>query len=123
MNETSASVEGLSENRAGRRVLVLLVAFAAFLIFKWGHAAAQGKPAAIVVSYPREISRITFAAAGDVIPHQAVTKSAALHDLSSKENQSSIAKESKEPAPTAAPTPTNHGGWDALFAGVADVFR
>src|SRR5258708_7456375 len=126
MNDPSARGEGLSENRAVRRVLVLLVAFAAFLIFKWGHAAAQGKPAAIVVSYPREISRITFAAAGDVIPHQAVAKSAALHDVSSKDNQASSAKESKEskePAPIAAPTPTNHGGWDALFAGVADVFR
>jgi poly-gamma-glutamate synthesis protein (capsule biosynthesis protein) len=49
---------------------------------------------------PRELGRITFTAAGDVIPHQAVREAAA-----------------------AAAAPGNHEGWDALFADVADLFR
>jgi poly-gamma-glutamate capsule biosynthesis protein CapA/YwtB (metallophosphatase superfamily) len=51
-------------------------------------------------TYPQEISRVTFAVAGDVIPHQAVVEAA-----------------------NAAAAPDNHSGWDALFANVSDVFR
>jgi len=51
-------------------------------------------------AYPREISRVTFAAAGDVIPHQAVTQAAA-----------------------AAASPGDPNGWDALFAEVSPVFQ
>ena len=59
--------------------------------------AAQAKAPA--TAYPQEISRVTFTIAGDVIPHQAVAQSA-----------------------TAAAA-DNHGGWDALFADVADAFH
>jgi hypothetical protein len=50
--------------------------------------------------YPREIARVTFVAAGDVIPHQPVVQSAAAHK-----------------------TDTNDAGWDALFADTADLFQ
>ena len=50
--------------------------------------------------YPRETARVTFVAAGDVIPHQAVVQSATAHK-----------------------TDANHDGWDALFADVADLFQ
>jgi poly-gamma-glutamate synthesis protein (capsule biosynthesis protein) len=54
------------------------------------------------VPYPRELARVTFAAAGDVIPHQAVTQAAS-------GQAKGVSGES-------------HGGWDVLFADVADVF-
>ena len=60
---------------------------------------------------PREISRVTFAVAGDVIPHQAVVQSAAAQDQAAKTG------------PSAQSGTDLHGGWDALFASVADVFR
>jgi len=50
--------------------------------------------------YPRELGRITFVAAGDVIPHQAVVQAATAHK-----------------------TATNHDGWDTLFADTADLFQ
>ena len=59
----------------------------------------------------REISRVTFAVAGDVIPHQAVVQSAAAQDQAAKSSAS------------AQGGTDLHGGWDALFASVADVFR
>src|SRR5262249_20514050 len=61
---------------------------------------------------PRELSRVTFAVAGDVIPHQAVVQSAAAQDQASKGSASSQNG-----------TIDVHGGWDVLFSGVADVFR
>lgn len=61
---------------------------------------------------PRELGRVTFTVAGDVIPHQAVVQSAVAQDQTAKGSASS----------PAGPTDP-HGGWDALFAGVADVFR
>jgi poly-gamma-glutamate synthesis protein (capsule biosynthesis protein) len=74
----------------------------------------HGRPvtAEAFAPYPRELSRITFAVAGDVIPHQAVVQSAAAHEQAAKSNGLSP----QEPADM-------HGGWDLLFAGVADVFR
>jgi Putative enzyme of poly-gamma-glutamate biosynthesis (capsule formation) len=54
--------------------------------------------AAVVVPYPHDVSQVSFAVAGDVIPHQAVRESAA-------------AAGEGEP------------GWAALFSGVADVFQ
>ena len=51
-------------------------------------------------TYPREISRVTFVAAGDVIPHQAVIQSATAHKAD-----------------------TGHDGWDSLFSEVADLFQ
>jgi poly-gamma-glutamate synthesis protein (capsule biosynthesis protein) len=63
--------------------------------------ASHGKPThARAATYPREIARVTFTAAGDVIPHQAVVQSATAHK-----------------------TDANHDGWDALFADTADLFQ
>jgi len=50
--------------------------------------------------YPRETARVTFVAAGDVIPHQPVVESAKAHK-----------------------TGSNHDGWDALFADTTDLFQ
>ncbi len=106
-----------------RAALALSLLLLAPLVFKWGHGTAAGKTS-VSASYPREISRITFAAAGDVIPHQSVVKAAAAHEQTAKDAPPARSPESKD-ASTAAPPPAegNHGGWDALFAGVADVFR
>ncbi|HYL11049.1 MAG TPA: CapA family protein [Candidatus Acidoferrales bacterium] len=107
----------------GRRALAFFAILLSLFILRWGHAAASGR-ASTVPSYPREISRVSFAAAGDVIPHQAVVKSAALHDLSIKENRAVLPREPKDAATPAPPSmESNHAGWDDLFAGVADVFR
>jgi poly-gamma-glutamate capsule biosynthesis protein CapA/YwtB (metallophosphatase superfamily) len=86
-------------------------------------------------SYPHEVSRITLAAAGDVIPHQAVVQAASIL-------QSQAAAAARNPVPqtpetqtpetkapevkdAAAPpeAPNTHAGWDTLLAPVADVFR
>jgi poly-gamma-glutamate synthesis protein (capsule biosynthesis protein) len=69
---------------------------------------------AFSATYPREISRVTFVAAGDVIPHQPVVQSAAAR------------RQEPKAADAAAGTPAipgNHDGWDALFADVADLFQ
>src|SRR5260370_9320951 len=82
-----------------RAALVLSLLLLAPLVFKWGHGTAAGKTS-VSASYPREISRITFAAAGDVIPHQPLAKPAAAPHQTAKD------------ASTAAPPPAegNHGG-------------
>src|SRR3989475_13018317 len=105
-----------------RAALALSLLLLAPLVFKWGHGTAAGKTS-VLVSYPREISRITFAAAGDVIPHQSVVKAAAAHEQTAKDTPPARSPESKD-ASTAAPPPAegNHGGWEALFAGVGEVF-
>ena len=59
-----------------RAALALSLLLLAPLVLTWEHGTAAGKTS-VSVSYPREISRITFAAAGDVIPHQSVVKAAA----------------------------------------------
>jgi len=62
---------------------------------------AAGLPrhhAAVVVPYPHELAQVSFAVAGDVIPHEAVKAAAA------------AAGEGEQ-------------GWAALFSDVADVFR
>ncbi len=56
------------------------------------------RPAAAVVPYPHEVAQVTFAVAGDVIPHEPVRAAAA------------AAGEGAE-------------GWGALFSDVSDVFR
>jgi len=58
--------------------------------------------AAVIAPYPHELAQVTFAAAGDIIPHDAVRAAAA----------------------AAAPTDsTNSQGWGALLSDVADVFQ
>ncbi|MBZ5501379.1 MAG: CapA family protein [Acidobacteriia bacterium] len=75
-----------------------LLALAAVSLIVWRVARPRKTPAP--PAYPREISRVTFAAAGDVIPHQAVQQAA-----------------------TAAASTGDPNGWDALFAEVSPVFR
>jgi poly-gamma-glutamate capsule biosynthesis protein CapA/YwtB (metallophosphatase superfamily) len=90
----------------------VLVAIAAVcccdFVFSIEPAHASRQKSASVKVYPQEISRVTFAVAGDVIPHQAVVESAAAA-------QSEIAK--------SGAAPSDHAGWDVLFADVADIFR
>jgi len=72
-------------------------------------------------TYPRELSRVTFAAAGDVIPHQAVLQAAAAQSQLAKQEVASAATDHASAA-SAAPAEV-HGGWDVLFSQVADAFR
>ena len=90
--------------RAGAAALCFLLLISSGLV-------ARRADAAEAPLKPREISRVTFAVAGDVIPHQAVLQSAAAQDQAAKSSAS--AQGGTDP----------HGGWDALFASVADVFR
>ena len=55
-------------------------------------------PAAIVAPYPHDLAQVSFAVAGDVIPHEAVRSAAAAAG-------------------------TDEKGWEALFSDVADVFE
>jgi poly-gamma-glutamate synthesis protein (capsule biosynthesis protein) len=59
--------------------------------------------AAVVAPYPHELAQVSFAVAGDVIPHEAVRAAAG--------------------AAVAAGDPTNSQGWGALLSGVSDVFK
>ncbi|MGP8175030.1 MAG: CapA family protein [Terracidiphilus sp.] len=58
--------------------------------------------AAAQLPYPHEIAEVSFAVAGDVIPHQPVRAAAAA---------------------AAGADPTNAQGWGALFSDVSDVFQ
>jgi poly-gamma-glutamate synthesis protein (capsule biosynthesis protein) len=97
----------LDSLRSGRRRLAagIVSLLVALLVSAWTVVARQGAAAATQVpaTYPRETARVTFAIAGDVIPHQAVVQAAATH---AKTDASAL-----------------RGGWDFLFAAVADVFR
>ena len=55
---------------------LLFVLLLLFLVYR-GHGAIEAKAS---VTYPRELGRVTFVVAGDVIPHPAVTQSAAAQD-------------------------------------------
>lgn len=72
----------------------------------WQVGAAGRKPAS-PVSYPQEISRVTFAVAGDVIPHEPVVRSA----------------EAAQSHPSGEHALGDYAGWDALFADVQIAFR
>jgi len=121
---------------AARLYALALIFFCALsvLILRGNHV--QGS-APQRVTYPQEIARVTFAISGDVIPHQAVVESA----TAAEKNQQQAVSASSTPPPAAVATPapdatsasatpatppvpvTDHDGWDALFADVADVFR
>jgi poly-gamma-glutamate synthesis protein (capsule biosynthesis protein) len=62
-----------------------------------------GRLAAVAVPYPHQLAQVSFAVAGDVIPHEAVRAAAG--------------------AAAASGDPTNSQGWGALFSDVSDVFR
>ena len=53
---------------------------------------------AVVVPYPHDLGQVSFAVAGDVIPHQAVREAAAADG-------------------------PDEAGWQALFSDVSDVFK
>jgi poly-gamma-glutamate capsule biosynthesis protein CapA/YwtB (metallophosphatase superfamily) len=108
----------------GGSALALLMILLGLSVAQWGRGTTADRAAASV-SYPHEISRITFAAAGDVIPHQAVYQSAAAQGQGVRDVQKDLpsASESKDSAAALAETTGDHAGWDVLFAAVADVFR
>lgn len=81
--------------RIGALAVSLVAVLAAAILATRGRAQAKAP-----TTYPQEISRVTFAVAGDVIPHQPVVQAA-----------------------KAAATQDNHDGWDVLFANVSDAFR
>jgi len=106
----SPSSQRNPNRRAALRTLVqrlsalLLGGLAPISLFIWQVSAG---PPQKPPTYPQEISRVTFAIAGDVIPHEPVVRSAS----------------AAEARATAQDAQTDHAGWDALFADVADVFR
>lgn len=106
--------------RANARPLAFLLALSIIL---WRAGAAQQKsPAA--ASYPQEISRVTFAISGDVIPHEPVVESARAAEAAASANAPSASPQTPGANPAAPESaPSDHAGWDALFADVADVFR
>ena len=53
---------------------------------------------AVAVPYPHDLGQVSFAVAGDVIPHQAVREAAAAEG-------------------------TDEAGWQGLFSDVSDVFK
>ncbi|HTW23142.1 MAG TPA: CapA family protein [Candidatus Baltobacteraceae bacterium] len=81
--------------RVGGLALTVIALLCVAIFVARGRAQAKAP-----TTYPQEISRVTFAVAGDVIPHEPVVEAA-----------------------KAVATPDNHDGWDALFANVSDVFR
>ena len=58
----------------------------------------SGRPAVVPAPYPHQLAQVSFAVAGDVIPHEAVRAAAAAQGPDAQ-------------------------GWTALFSDVADVFR
>src|SRR5260370_20957524 len=78
----------------GRAALALSLLLLTPFVLKWEHGSAAGKTW-VSVSYPRDISRITFAAAGDVIPHQSVVKAAAAHEQTAKDAPPALSPASK----------------------------
>ena len=84
---------------AGGGLLLAVAAVAAILL-----SGFHGRPlAAVVAPYPHEVAQVSFAVAGDVIPHEAVRAAAG--------------------AAVSAGDPTNSQGWGALLSDVADVFQ
>jgi len=75
-------------------LLVVVAAISAVQLAVW----RSSRSAAAVVPYPHELTQVSFAVAGDVIPHEAVRSAAAAGG-------------------------DGAAGWSALFADVADVFH
>lgn len=128
MNENVILDPVARRKRTIRNAATLSVVLLALSVVNWGQSASAGTAKASATdSYPREVSRITFAAAGDVIPHQAVVRSAAAQSQYAMDTQTPRSPEKKDnsgsQAAAAAVPADSHGGWDALFAAVADVFR
>jgi poly-gamma-glutamate synthesis protein (capsule biosynthesis protein) len=90
-------VPGLRKHRRLAIGSALLLAVAAVTVISLAgmHGA---RPAAAVVPYPKELAQVSFAVAGDVIPHEAVRAAAAADGEGAQ-------------------------GWGELFSDVSDVFR
>ena len=84
---------------AGMGVAVLAAAGVAATLIAGPHG---NRNAAVIVPYPHELAQVSFAVAGDVIPHEPVRAAAAAG---------------------AGNDPTNSQGGGALFSDVADVFH
>ena len=84
----------------GGGALLLTVAAVATVLMAGSHG---HRLAAVVAPYPHELAQVSFAVAGDVIPHEPVRAAAA--------------------AAAATGDPTNSQGWGALFSDVSDVFE
>jgi poly-gamma-glutamate synthesis protein (capsule biosynthesis protein) len=78
----------------GGAVLIAMAAIGTALLT----ASHGGRPAAVVVPYPHELAQVSFAVAGDVIPHEPVRAAAAAAG-------------------------DGAAGWSALFSDVSDVFE
>ena len=83
---------------AGGAALLTVAAMTAFLL----NGAYGRRLAGAAAPYPHEVAEVSFAVAGDVIPHDAVRAAAAA---------------------AAASDPTNSQGWGALLTDVSDVFK
>lgn len=85
---------GLREARRPLMDLLAVAAVGAILVagFRWIPVAA------VVAPYPHDLAQVSFAVAGDVIPHEAVRKAAAAAGAGA-------------------------AGWEALFSDVSDVFK
>ena len=94
--------------------LTVILVLLAVLGMQWGEVAAADQ----APRYPHEIARVTFAVAGDVIPHQAVQQAASAADVTFKEEHSTTT-----PAAPTTIVPDDHAGWDALLSQVSDVFQ
>ena len=79
-------------------VAVIAIAVCSFLLL----IGRDRSVAAVSAPYPHELAQVTFAAAGDVIPHDAVRAAAAA---------------------SASGDPTSTQGWGALLSDVSDVFK
>jgi hypothetical protein len=83
--------------RVGASILLTIAALAT-LAFGGFHVIRHRATAAAVVPYPHDLGQVSFAVAGDVIPHQAVREAA-------------------------ASAGADEAGWQALFSDVSDVFK
>src|SRR5580704_5233822 len=113
LGPTPMTVDATAVRRYLRPVVFVLLAITVFFVSanKWNHGATSGS-ASPPVTYPREIARITFAAAGDVIPHQAVTQSAAVQNQLAAQAAAAPSQSDTDKAVSSG----THGGWDILFS-------
>jgi len=87
-----------------RAAALLIGGVAPICLFIWQVSAG---PPQKPPTYPQEISRVTFAIAGDVIPHEPVVRAAEAAAVSHLPDT----------------PPWGNDGWDALFANVGYAFR
>src|SRR5260221_3017201 len=104
---------------AGTGAAILLLVFLTGAFFKWEQ---HRTPVNASVSYPQEISRITFAAAGDVIPHQSVAQSAAAQMQSAPETQKETSPEPKDNSASQTPSAGGHGWPRSTFYPCSEQF-